>query len=159
MLPALTKRHKPQLCVSRVNYKSPKCYFIDDEAMVVDANFSTLWMERKDEQNIYAVLALLNSTWVQAYLETISTVMGGGALKVEASHLRNLILPTPTKELTGILSLLGKRLVERKVSEVCGIILEIDHVVLKSLINSQEVNDQYLAMRGFLEKKCHERQR
>jgi hypothetical protein len=159
MLPALSKRHKPQLCISRVNYRSPKCCLINDEITVVDANFSTLWRVRKDEQIIYAVLALLNSTWVKAYLETISTVMGGGALKVEASHLRNLILPIPTKQLIESLCLLGKRLVGIRVSDACGITSEIDHVVLKALLCSQEVNDQYLAMRGYLEKRLNERQR
>jgi len=159
MLPALTKRHNPQLCISRVNYRSPKCCLIDGDTTVVDANFSTLWMERKDEQSIYAVLALLNSTWVQAYLETISTVMGGGALKVEASHLRNLILPVPSKELIESLSLLGKRLVESGSSDACIIRSEIDHAVLKALLNTQEVNDPYVAMRGYLEKRLVKRQR
>ena len=42
MLPILTNRHTPQLCISRVNYKNARCFLIADEGIVVDANFSTL---------------------------------------------------------------------------------------------------------------------
>ena len=105
MLPVLTNRHTPQLCISRVNYKNARCCLIADEGIVVDANFSTLWMVTGGKQQVYAMSALLNSTWTQCYLEIISTVMGGGALKVEASHIRKLLLPLPTDELISSLSL------------------------------------------------------
>jgi hypothetical protein len=51
----------------------------------------TLW--GKSERNILIAFALLNSTWSKLSLELICTVMGGGALKVEASHLKRLLLP------------------------------------------------------------------
>ena len=59
--------------------------------IVVDANFVTLW--GNSEENIKISLALLNSTWSKCCLELLCTVMGGGALKIEASHVRKLLFP------------------------------------------------------------------
>jgi len=159
MLPALAKRHMPHLCISRVNYKSKKCYFIADDNTIIDANFSTLWMDAKNEKIVFAMFALMNSTWTQSLLEAISSVMGGGALKVEASHLRSLILPAPTIELIEDLSALGKQLAGDEPFGVCDTILEIDRVVLMALLNVQDVNKQYLAIRNYLEKKLCDRKR
>jgi predicted RNA methylase len=159
MLPILTNRHRPQLCISRVNYKNVKCFLIADEGIVVDANFSTLWLETVDSKQIYAMLSLLNSTWAQSYLETISTVMGGGALKVEASHIRQLLLPYPTDELVKSLSQLGRSLAESNSSEKCEILRIIDNTILKSLINDCNYQEKYVALRNYLKLKTNARQR
>ena len=39
------------------------------------------------------MLAFLSSTWVALHLEFSSTTLGGGALKVEAAHLRRTSVP------------------------------------------------------------------
>lgn len=159
MLPMLGNRHIPQLCISRVNYKSARCCLVADKGIVVDANFSTLWMIKGDKQQKYAMFALLNSTWVQCYLEAIATVMGGGALKVEASHIRMIRLPQPTDELIESLSLLGRRLAEGKSSELSNIISKIDRTVIRSLLNRSDIEEESAALKRYLQSKISARQR
>ncbi|WP_254628340.1 hypothetical protein [Plantibacter sp. MCCC 1A11337] len=77
---------------------------------MVDANFSTLWMVEEDALEVSALLALLHSSWVLANLEANCTVLGGGALKVEAADLRRLALPDLDDEHRGLLASLGTRL-------------------------------------------------
>jgi len=60
---------------------------------LVDANFSTIWIRPHSKWNPHALLALMNSGWSQAVIETSGAVMGGGALKVEVTHLRRFPLP------------------------------------------------------------------
>jgi len=159
MLPPLTDRHTPQLCISRVNHKNAKCYLITDEGIVVDANFSTLWTVTGCKQKVYAMFALLNSTWIQCCLEEIATVMGGGALKVEAAHIRKLLLPFPTDELIASLFLLGKRLAKCEIPEINNIILEIDKTVLHSLLGSSNILEKCVSLRDYLQSKVDVRQR
>lgn len=91
-LPALAPRHRPDLIFPRVCGSRPSAYANPDR-VVVDANFSSLW--QTDPAGIHpdALLAALNSTWVWAFLELTCTVLGGGALKIEAADLRRLPLP------------------------------------------------------------------
>lgn len=159
MLPVLTNRHTPQLCISRVNYKNSRCYLIADEGIVVDANFSTLWLVTGDKSQIYAMFALLNSTWTQSYLETIATVMGGGALKVEASQIRKLLFPFPTNKLITSLSLLGKRLSDEDNSERSKIMLDIDYTILKSLLSGCDIDEKIVALQAYLQSKINARKR
>lgn len=159
MLPTLTNRHTPQLCISRVNYKNARCNLIADEGIVVDANFSTLWMVTGGKHQVYALFALLNSTWTHAYLEAIATVMGGGALKVEASHIRRLLLPLPTNELITMLSFHGKRLAEEGPSENSNNIYEIDRTILRSLRDGLDLQEKCVAFRNYLQSKITARQR
>lgn len=99
MLPALTKRHLPNMCITRICSKSVECLYIaqsNESPIAVDANFVTLWC---DNENIkMAMLALLNSTWFRCNMELVCTVMGGGALKVEANHLKTVLFPQYTSE-------------------------------------------------------------
>jgi N-6 DNA Methylase len=92
-LPRLAARHVAPILVARINSRHPLPYLVGT-GLVVDANFSTLWPALPDSVSAKAMLALLSSSWVQAFLESTATVMGGGALKVEATHLRQLLLPT-----------------------------------------------------------------
>lgn len=153
MLPVLANRHLPQLSISRVNYKNARCSIISDD-VVVDANFSTLWSENK--QDAFAMFALLNSSWVQAYLESIATVMGGGALKVEATHIRRLLLPFPTEGLVGTLSQLGRLLADTGADDTLH---EIDRAVLRALLNASDVPRQENALREHIHLKVNTRQR
>ena len=99
MLPNFTKRHLPDLCMTRINAKAAECIFVPQKAgepVAVDANFSTLWGQ--SERTIKIAFALLNSSWSKCYLEITSTGMGGGALKVEASHIRKILFPQYSAE-------------------------------------------------------------
>jgi hypothetical protein len=157
MLPELAKRHTPQLCISRVNHKNARCCYIAEEGIVVDANFSTIWTAFGGKQKVFAMFALLNSSWTRSYLEAIATVMGGGALKVEASHIRKLLLPMPTDELFTSLAHLGKRLAEGGHSVIGSILSEIDCVVLQSLLGSQDFDEQRDGLRDYLQSKINAR--
>lgn len=61
--------------------------------VLIDANFSTLWREDDAGLDPLALLALFTSTWARASMELLGTVLGGGALKLEAAQLRRLLLP------------------------------------------------------------------
>jgi len=63
--------------------------------ILIDANFSTVWAENS-RWRARSIEALLNSSWARACMEAIGTPMGGGALKLEATHLRRLPMPSPT---------------------------------------------------------------
>jgi hypothetical protein len=60
---------------------------------VIDANFSTLWCE-DESWTAELVFAVLNSTWGEVCMEALGATLGGGALKLEATHLRQLPVPT-----------------------------------------------------------------
>ncbi len=97
MLPDFVQRHQPQAFVPRVNQNTP---FVERNAyppLIVDANFATLWTSG-EEWSSYALTALLNSVWCRAFMESTGTLLGGGALKLEASHLRLLPLPKFTSQ-------------------------------------------------------------
>ena len=126
-LPPLQRRHTPAIYVPRVNAYSPITRLNPQSALVVDANFSTLWPER-GEITPFAMLALLNSTWVRCFLELTGTVLGAGALKVEAAHLRRLRVPSLEADTVDRLHALGTQLVTgERTGEV---VAEIDRAVL-----------------------------
>jgi hypothetical protein len=158
MLPSLAKRHLPQLCISRVNYRIVRCALVSN-GIVVDANFSTLWTEPKNKQTVYSVLALMNSSWIQACLESLATVMGGGALKVEATHLRALPVPAPTERLMASLQALGERLACVNTKDSSEILNRIDDSVFRQGFDIAEPAKYYNPLRAFITDKIAARKR
>lgn len=140
MLPEMAPRHIPCLCIPRVCGKATECMFVEqseDTPIAVDANFITLW--NNDSTMQYFVFALLNSTWFKCYMECISTVMGGGALKVEAAHVRKVLFPKYSTKQIALLAQCGKRLRDELVLSP-QIQDEIDTIVLKPFgLNSGDV--------------------
>jgi hypothetical protein len=118
-LPKMMNRHLPNLCLTRVSAKTPECLYVDqtiETPIAIDANMVTLW--GKDARTVRTTLAMLNSTWSKLSLELICTVMGGGALKVEASHIRKLLLPKFSQEQLEALEKTGERLIaERQMTD------------------------------------------
>lgn len=115
MLPPLKKRHVPNLCISRVCGESPETMFVNqlaEKEIIVDANFITLWNPNRHDQIIGFVL--LNSTWAKLFLEVAGTVMGGGALKVEASHVRKMIFPKIDDDKKKELEIIGNTILENR---------------------------------------------
>jgi hypothetical protein len=110
MLPDFAPRHLPDLLLARVNALTPKAYLNIGRACLIDANFSTVWVKPTSRWSPHALLALMNSAWAQAVIETTGAVMGGGALKVEATHLRRFPLPWMEGALIASLNELGARL-------------------------------------------------
>ncbi len=92
MLPDFMPRHQPAAFVARINHGAPWVECNLAEPILVDANFSTFWLT-EDAWTPFGVKALLNSAWCQLIMESTGTPMGGGALKLEAVHLRHLALP------------------------------------------------------------------
>ncbi|MDR1639870.1 MAG: SAM-dependent methyltransferase [Clostridiales bacterium] len=144
MLPPLAKRHLPKFCVPRVNHKSARGLLVED-GIVVDANFTTFWTDAKDLKRIYAFLAILNSSWTQASLESIASVMGGGALKVEASHFAKLLLPELSIELEAALSPLGERMALNGVTE--ELVMEVDAALLGQMGGGSDSVENLRALR------------
>lgn len=113
MLPPMARRHLPDLCMTRVNASSAECIYIRQEPgapIAVDANFVTLW--GTDSRAAAIAFALLNSTWTKCCLECVCTVMGGGALKLEAAHLKKLRFPRYSDAELDMLERLGRELMD-----------------------------------------------
>ena len=133
-LPELRSRHRPELFLARVNHGHAVAFLNSKRATVVDANFSTLWRDAKTAvAGPYAMLALLNSSWAKAVIELSGTVMGGGALKVEASHLRRLPIPAMGDETWRRLEQLGKGLARRVRGSDDAVSKQIDDAVANEL--------------------------
>lgn len=134
-LPRLADRHRPDLLMPRVNYGHVRALINTKRSAVVDANFSSLWFSH-DEPGIdhQGLLALLNSSWCAAALELVGTVLGGGALKVEATHLRRLPLPRMDVPTLKRLSTLGRDLAQASDSQELPILEQIDRTIAKSMV-------------------------
>ncbi len=154
MLPNFTKRHLPDLCMTRINAKAAECIFVQqalETPVAVDANFSTLWCS--SEQATKIAFALLNSSWSKCYLEIISAIMGGGALKVEASHIRKLLFPQYSAEQLQLLSVYADQLLEvKKMTQELQD--RIDTVVVAPFENGTEILNE---IRILLNRKLLER--
>ncbi len=158
MLPNLQDRHKPLLCVPRINYKDVKFYKCNDE-LIVDANFSTLWLQDINLKNHYAVFSVFNSIWIRAQLESIATVMGGGALKVEATHIKKLLLPDLDKAELESLNKLGHKLENSSQNNIPKILKKIDELVINNLFGVDSFEKIYLYLNNYVELKKRERDR
>ena len=130
MLPDFTDRHLPAAFVARVNHGTPWVEVNHDPPLLIDANFSTFWSPKNDWSR-FALKALLNSTWSRACMEAMGTPLGGGALKLEATHLKNLPLPTLGAPARAQLNRLGHTLCKRTGDPLN----EIDQIVLAALLD------------------------
>ena len=152
-LPALAPRHRPTLFVGRVCGGRPKT-FQNGPDVVVDANFSGLWPVEPDALPPGALLALLNSSWTWANLESTCTVLGGGALKVEATDLRRLALPELSAAAIERLVALGRSLVEDPSGAITNL---IDEVVVDAVTQGKVVADRTVALRAVAERALQHR--
>jgi len=134
MLPDFARRHLPDAFVARVNQHSPWVVANLEPPLLIDANFTTLWSDG-DRLPPTAIVGLLNSSWSRACMEAVGTPMGGGALKLEATHLRRLPVPNLTDLQTGRLADLGTylRVGELGPSEALD---RVDHIVVQSLLQT-----------------------
>jgi len=152
MLPDLARRHVPDAFVPRINQRTPVAMANGTVPVVVDANFSTAWSVG-GEWTPSAISALLRSSWVRACMEAIGTPMGGGALKLEATHLKRLPVPRLTDQETGQLVSLGSS------APIAAVDLIITKAVLgdrASTASMSRMNERLLA---FIEAAEQARQR
>ena len=132
MLPELASRHKPDVFIARVNTNQPKAYVNIDRELVIDANFSTIWSDN-GTPSAFALVALFNSSWFITNLEYISSIMGGGALKVEATHLKRLPIPFLSVEDWKNLDDLGQQLTDNEIKNET-VLNTINNVVISSVL-------------------------
>ena len=154
MLPQFAPRHLPNLCITRVSSTAADCVYIpqsEENPIAVDANFVTLW--GSSEETIKICLALLNSTWSKCYLELLCTVMGGGALKIEASHVRQLLFPKLTRRQLQRLSKYGIT-IAKKQKITPELRNAIDATILESFTDEERL---LMQIRALLRKKLNER--
>lgn len=131
MLPDFSSRHRPDVFIARVNSGTPTAYLNKNRECLVDANFSTMWTEATSKWSPNALLAFMSSSWVQAAMELSGSVMGGGALKIEATHLRRLPIPNLSTNQLRVLNKLGVSLAKYK--NIDKVVTEIDAVIASSL--------------------------
>ena len=134
MLPDFAPRHLPAAFVPRINHDTPWVECNTDPPLVIDANFSTFWAV-DDIWSPFAMMALLNSVWCRAYMEAVGTPLGGGALKLEATHLRQIRVPFLKHDTRGDLDAAGKCLHKH----APNIQAQIDHIVLRALFPGDPV--------------------
>ena len=97
-------------------------------------------------------MAILNSTWSKLSLELTCTVMGGGALKIEATHLKKMLIPKLSAEQLGQMEKIGSILIdEGKMS--MSIQDEIDSILTSNIGDKNSI----VQMRTLLAKKYQER--
>lgn len=154
MLPVFTRRHLPDLCMNRVCSSVCECIYVpqsEEVPIAIDANFVTMWGE--EQKKVFICLALLNSTWSRCYLELVGTVMGGGALKVEAGHVKRLLFPRYSEDQAHRLENCGRQIVSS--SAVSSALLnEIDRIVFEPFKRGEEI---WLEMTYLMEQKLRER--
>lgn len=135
MVPDLAPRHLPSLCVPRIIHDEPNAILNAKPPVLIDANFSTLWCEG-DAWSAECVFAILNSTWGELCMEALGATLGGGALKLEATHLRQLPIPAFSgSEKESLQNLVREALdSECTVSEFRRHRARIDRVVISALV-------------------------
>lgn len=111
-LPSFAPRHLPDIAIPRVNHRHPRVILNPGRAILIDANFSTLWCSEPEGLHPFAMLAVLASSWVTASMETLGTVLGGGALKLEAAQLRRLAIPQGVRAVEAELARHGQALID-----------------------------------------------
>ncbi|MDE0032467.1 MAG: N-6 DNA methylase [Deltaproteobacteria bacterium] len=129
MLPDFAPRHLPAAFAPRVNQGTPWIECNADPPLLIDANFSTFWTPDGGWTR-FALKALLNTVWCRAFMEATGTPLGGGALKLEATHLRQMSVPVLTNEARSALDAAGRKLT-RDSGEVQAY---IDRIILQALL-------------------------
>lgn len=130
MLPDFAPRHLPAAFVPRVNNGLAWVEGNCDPPILIDANFSTFWSP-PGNWSCLAIKALLNSAWCRSLMEAMGTPLGGGALKLEATHLRRIPIPALSDRAKKELDIAGRQLT-RKSSDLQ---VHIDKIILDELLS------------------------
>lgn len=158
-LPPLTRRHRPVVFIPRVNGSHPRAMLNPDHTVVVDANFSTFWPTGDDALDAYALLALLNSSWCAASFELGGTVLGGGALKLEATQLRRLALPRLEGCTVTQLSVIGQELAAGSVALARTYLDRIDQTLARQMAGPTKAPDLVGSLRAIASERLEARTR
>jgi len=134
MLPDFAPRHLPAAFIARVIHRAPWAESNSEPAVLIDANFSTFWPQDGTHWTPQSLAALLNSVWCRAFMELLGTPLGGGALKLEATHLRQMLVPRLGRDEMRALEIAGTRLTR----ETPGLQAQIDQIVLRAIIKDSD---------------------
>ena len=129
MLPDFAPRHRPAAFVARINHDLPWVEANFDPPLLIDANFSTFWASQQNWTR-FGIKALINSIWCRAFMETLGTSLGGGALKLEATHLRQLAVPVFSDAAKAQLDAAGRELTRTTLA----VQARVDAIVFHSLL-------------------------
>lgn len=157
MLPTFTPRHLPAIFTPRINHGTPVVVLNTQPPILIDANFSTLWPEQK-RWTRHALYALFNSSWCRAAMESAGTPLGGGALKLEATHIRQVPVPVLSDYDCQRLDALGQQLAASASSAQHVIDMFILGAVLPGL-NEKELKAAARHIETRLQAACAGRQR
>ena len=144
MIPKLQSRHTAKIFIPRVNSFSVTAYKSEIENAVIDANFSTIDNSNNRIWTNNTLVAILNSTWCQVQYEQLGTVMGGGALKLEAVQLRKVRIPNLSEKILSELDKLGDKLCKCKITSHSNLLDQVDLHILNSFLNSEEKSEELL---------------
>ena len=158
MLPDFTPRHFPSVFIARINHNRPWAEANLDPPILVDANFSS-FTSATDKWTRFGLKAMLNSVWCRTLMEALGTPLGGGALKLEASHLRRMPIPRLPNEEISKLNLIG-----RELTQTSSMLQEtVDGIILRGVLGAQvevhEVSELSDSMEARANKLHFERQR
>ncbi len=157
MLPAFTARHLPAIFTPRINHGTPAVALNTQPPVLIDANFSTLWAEQR-QWTAHALYALFHSSWCRAAMEAAGTPLGGGALKLEATHIRQVPIPALSHLDCERLAALGQQLA----AGVPSARRQIDMFILAASLPGMNENDLRKVARHIdsrLEAACAARRR
>ena len=149
MLPDFAPRHLPAAFVPRINHNLPWVEANLDPPVLIDANFSTFWAPSGNWTR-YALKALLNSVWCRVAMEALGTPMGGGALKLEATHLRHLPVPALSDSEKDELDSVGKQLAEGRLSAR----MRVDVIVLGAIVAAMDRAPSLTGLAEAIEKRA-----
>jgi hypothetical protein len=153
MLPDFAPRHRPDLFIARVNSETPRVVLNPGRAALVDANFSTLWLTDRSTVTAVACFAYLNSSVATALFEHTGAVMGGGALKLEATHLRSLPVPRLSAKGWERLNSLGAALAITAPDERYVVVKQIDDLLCRAMFEASTFRSKVLELHAVIDQK------
>ena len=131
-LPSLTSRHLGEVFIPRVNGEKVIAR-MNQNNYVIDANFTSFWRTKECHFTQYGLLAILNSKWFCIQYEEVGSVMGGGALKLDAVQLHKVFIPVLSDTAIKKMNELGKELAKSKIDSSNKIINKVDSLILLEL--------------------------
>ncbi len=139
---ALQSRHIGNIFVNRINYKEIPFVLNDmKNPYVIDANFTTMtFKDNVDGKTLHVYMAIFNSSLIRLQLEKNCTVMAGGALKVEATHLRKILVPdlsVLSERQIQNLEKLGMTIKNKKFPDE-HLVSEIDRLLLETVTDTEQ---------------------
>ena len=88
-------------------------------------------------------------------MEMTATVMGGGALKLEAAHLRKIPIPSFTQNELAVFSQLGKKLVNEH--ESSSILSKIDNYMMEIFFGKKDKSQKLKELQTIKNQKLSQR--